>query len=230
MISGAMIPPMTVANARSALRCASIAQLRCSLSVVPPGVFMVTPLCLLWGRDYTTRRLASPRLIRTAPGSAAGAFRSAGRCAARGSLVLGDRRRQAEALVHDRAGRRVLQVLLLTRLEMRGDGKRRERGLVEAAQDQLLLAGIVVDIADREDARHAGLELLRVDADAAAIEVEPPVRDRAELRMQAEEHQQLLGADAACHAVRATNARARKCAVRFQDLLHLSFEVVETPF
>ena len=70
----------------------------------------------------------------------------------------------------------------------------RERGLVEAGQDQLLLARIGVDVADREDARHAGLELLGVDRERLLLEREAPVRDRAELRMQAEAGDHLLAA------------------------------------
>src|SRR5512137_1032152 len=68
----------------------------------------------------------------------------------------------AEPLLHDRAGRRVLQVHLLRRVEVLRDRERRERRLVEAAQDQLFLARVGVDVADRKDARHAGLEPGRV--------------------------------------------------------------------
>jgi hypothetical protein len=49
--------------------------------------------------------------------------------------------------VHHRAGGRVLQVDLLVREQAVLDRERRQRRLVEARQDQLLLAGIGVDVA-----------------------------------------------------------------------------------
>src|SRR5262245_19448464 len=100
--------------------------------------------------------------------------------------------RHTEPLVHDRARRGVLQMHLLRRVLILGDRKRRERRLVEAAQDQLLLAGIGVDVADREDPGLAGLELRGVDVDRLLLEREPPFRDRTEFRMQTEEYEHLI--------------------------------------
>src|SRR5688572_6392516 len=91
--------------------------------------------------------------------------------------------RNAEPLLHDRARGRVLQVHLLRRIQVLGDGKGSERRLVKAAQDQFLLAGVVVDVADGEYSRHGGLELRSVDPDRLFFQVEPPLGDRAELRM-----------------------------------------------
>src|SRR6185436_9454332 len=58
--------------------------------------------------------------------------------------------------------------------------------------NQLLLAGIRIDVPDREYARDVGLEFLRVDVDRALVDPQTPVRDRPELRVQAEEHQRLV--------------------------------------
>jgi hypothetical protein len=59
-----------------------------------------------------------------------------------------------------------------------------QRRLVEARQDQLLLARIGVHVAHREDARRAGLELLGVDDDLLALEVQAPLGDRAQLGLR----------------------------------------------
>ncbi|MCY1231998.1 hypothetical protein D9M72_444650 [compost metagenome] len=72
---------------------------------------------------------------------------------------------------------------------------------MEARQDQLLLAGVGVDVAHREDARDIGLELLGVHLDLLALQVQAPFGDRAQLGRQAEEHQQVIHRHAAGHAV-----------------------------
>ena len=72
------------------------------------------------------------------------------------------------------------------------DGESRERRLMKAAQDQLLLAGIGVDVADREDAGHAGLKFLGVDLERLFLQLQAPVGDRSELRVQAEERQHVV--------------------------------------
>ena len=64
---------------------------------------------------------------------------------------------------------------------------------MEARQDQFLLAGIGIDVADRKDAGHAGLELLGVDRQRLALEREPPLRHRPELGVQAKESEQVIG-------------------------------------
>src|SRR5882672_4266018 len=84
------------------------------------------------------------------------------RTARRVSRRFGIRRNDTEASMHDRARGRVLEVDLLAGLQMRLNRKCGQRGLVKAAEDQFLLAWVVVDVADREDSRDAGLELLRV--------------------------------------------------------------------
>ena len=99
------------------------------------------------------------------------------------------------------AGGGVLQVDALVGKDVGRGREGGERGLVEAREDQLLLAGIGVDVADREDAGLAGLELLGVDLERLLLELEAPLRDRPELRVQPEECEQLLAADALARAV-----------------------------
>ena len=55
---------------------------------------------------------------------------------------------QAQAFVHDRACRCVLQPDFLLRLDSFFRGKRSKRGFVEATQDQFLLARVVIEIFD----------------------------------------------------------------------------------
>jgi hypothetical protein len=52
---------------------------------------------------------------------------------------------------------------------------------VEAAQDQLLLARVGVDVANREDAVNGRLEFRGVDLDGLLLELEAPLGDRSEL-------------------------------------------------
>ena len=66
---------------------------------------------------------------------------------------------------------------------------------MEAGQDQLQLAGIGVDVADREDAGHVGLKGAGVDRDQVVLELQAPIGDRAELHGQAEERQHRIALD-----------------------------------
>src|SRR5580704_514716 len=92
--------------------------------------------------------------------------------------------RHAQALVHHRTGGGVLQELFLLRIQVVLDRERGERRLVEAGQDQLLLARVGVDVAHREDSREARLELLGVHLEGTFLQRQPPVGNRAELGMQ----------------------------------------------
>src|SRR5882672_11294337 len=108
-------------------------------------------------------------------------------------VSLGESIRNAEPLMHDRARRRVLQKLFLLRKQVVLDGERRQRGLVEAGQDQLLLARVGIDIANGEHARQAGLEFLGIHPQGLLLQLQPPLRNRAELRRQAEEDEHVIG-------------------------------------
>ena len=95
-------------------------------------------------------------------------------------------------------------------------------------QNELLLARVDVDVAHRENAGHAGGELLGVHLELLALDVQAPCGDRAQLGRQAEEHQQHVQRHHARHAVGARDLGARELAVFFlvagdlaDDELHL---------
>src|ERR1700734_123030 len=88
----------------------------------------------------------------------------------------------AEPLLHDRARGRVLQKLPLLRVQVVLDAEGRQRRLMKAAQNELLLARIGVDVADRENAGHAGLEVLGVDLERLLLHLEAPLGHRSEER------------------------------------------------
>src|SRR5580658_6176092 len=103
--------------------------------------------------------------------------------------------RDAETLLHDGTGGGVLQELALLRKQMVLDRERGQGGFMKAAQNQFLLAGIRIDIADGEDSRNAGLEFLGVDLERLSFQLESPLRDRTQLRVQSIECQYLIGGD-----------------------------------
>src|SRR6266568_7597205 len=77
--------------------------------------------------------------------------------------------------------RRILEMQRFAGMDERMDRVRRERGLGKAREDQLELAGIGGDVADRENPRPRGGAGRGVDADPMVVEVEPPCRERAEI-------------------------------------------------
>ena len=77
---------------------------------------------------------------------------------------------------------------------------------MEAGEDELLLAGVGVDVAHGEDTRNRAFELFGVHDDLLALELQPPVGDRADLGLQAEEHEQVVQGHAAHDAVAARDA------------------------
>src|SRR3546814_1621754 len=64
----------------------------------------------------------------------------------------------------------MLPVQRLVRIDQRADGVGRERGLRETGEDQLQLALVVRDVADREDAGMVGLAGGRVHCDVRSEE------------------------------------------------------------
>src|SRR6185437_7295522 len=105
----------------------------------------------------------SPRKRFTSSGSSSSSWSRSASCAfivcslARSRLrrLERDSIRDPQPLVHDGAGSRILQELPLLREEVVLDAEGGERRLVEAREDELLLAGIGVDVAHREDPRQA---------------------------------------------------------------------------
>src|SRR5689334_6492524 len=77
----------------------------------------------------------------------------------------------AQSLVHDWAGGGVLQEHFLARFQLLFDGKRSERSFMEAGKNQLLLAGIGINITDRINAWNIGLEFFRVHADLSLVDI-----------------------------------------------------------
>src|SRR6476619_8595518 len=122
-------------------------------------------------------------------------------------------RRDAEQLVQPGARRRVLQRLRALRVDELADRERGERRLVEAADDELLLARVGVDVADREDPRRRGLEARRVDEELLLLERQAPVGDRPELRAPAEQDEERVERDVARVAVAAEDGEGGQPAV-----------------
>src|SRR6185312_1648863 len=149
------------------------------------------------------------------------------RSAMRGST--GSRVGHAEPLVHDRARRGVLQELLLLRIEMVLDRERRERSFMEAGENQLFLSGVGIDVADGEDAGDARLETLRVHFERFALELEPPLGDRSELRMQSEKREQLIRRERVHEAIAALHMDPGEGAAFDDQRLRQPFDVAHAP-
>src|SRR3546814_8457873 len=70
----------------------------------------------------------------------------------------------------------VLEPQLLVRMHVVEGLVRHQRRLVEAGEDELQLAGVADDVADGEDLRRRGLELLGVHGDEVLLQVQPEAR------------------------------------------------------
>src|ERR1700681_1084883 len=86
-----------------------------------------------------------------------------------------------ELLLQARRRRRVLEHQSLVRIDVAVRLLGHQRAFVEAAQDQLQLAGIGVDVADRKNAGYAGLKSRGLDRHKVILKRNAPVRDRPEL-------------------------------------------------
>src|SRR5438309_1369182 len=107
----------------------------------------------------------------------------------------------AELLLQARRRGRVLKHDPLLREDDVDRRLRHQGGFVEAAEDQLELAGVSIDVADREDPRLRALELGSIDRDQVFMQVDPPIRDRAELHGEAEERENTAAGNRALLAV-----------------------------
>ena len=90
-------------------------------------------------------------------------------------------------------GGRVFEMQRLAGMKQRVDRVRRHRRLGEARQDQLQLARIAGDVADREDAGARACTARRIDGDAVIVEGKVPLRQRPELGRETEKRQQAIG-------------------------------------
>src|ERR1700733_3206927 len=79
------------------------------------------------------------------------------------------RRHDAELFLQARRRRGVLKPQPLARIDVVEGLLRHQRALVKSGQDQLKLAGIPVDVADGENARHAGFEAFGIDRDVFLV-------------------------------------------------------------
>jgi hypothetical protein len=84
-----------------------------------------------------------------------------------------------------------------------------QRGFVEAAQQQALLAWVSVDVAHGVNARRAALERGGRHAHLFAFQTQAPLAERPQLGAHALAHQQVVHRHVACHAVRAQHAQRR---------------------
>src|SRR5437879_2966031 len=80
-----------------------------------------------------------------------------------GSVIFRLESTDPELLLQARRRRRILEHQPLVRVDVAVRLLRHQRTFVEAAQDQLQLAGIGVDIADGENSSDAGLECGSLD-------------------------------------------------------------------
>ena len=100
---------------------------------------------------------------------------------------------------------------------------------MKAAQDQLALAGVGVDVADGEDAGLAGLELLGVDHQLLALQRQLPVGDGAELGAHAVEDEQRVQRQRRRAAVRPQHLDGRHAAVLLRDAVDLADDEAHAP-
>ena len=121
-------------------------------------------------------------------------------------LIVKGRCFNAEDLVQLRRSRRVLQEHPFFREDIVASSKSGQRALVEPRQNELLLAGIGIDVPDGEYSGNARFEASSVDNNLLAFEVEPPCFDGTELRLQTEENEQMIQGHAARDAVGARDA------------------------
>src|SRR5205814_10596289 len=71
-----------------------------------------------------------------------------------------------------------------------------DRGLAHADRDQSYLARVAGDVSRRIDAGQVHLAGVRVDLDLTlSLQLEPPLRDRAEMRVEAEQRDQRIALD-----------------------------------
>src|SRR5580700_4195369 len=109
------------------------------------------------------------------------------------------------------------------------DAKSGERCLVKAREDELLLARIEVDVADGEYPGQTRLELLRIDEQRLPLERKTPVGDGPELRMQPEEHEELVGGERMSDTVGRLHVHAGETAVLDDERLRQRLQVADAP-
>src|SRR5690606_23320690 len=128
-------------------------------------------------------------------------------------LVITRRSGDAEFLLQARRGSRVLESDLRIGICIFECGLRHQRGFVEARQNELQLARIGVDVTNRKNTWLARLELFRINSDQVLMQVEAPIRNRAEFHRQTEEGQQRVAFDLIVVAIIALRSHAGELAI-----------------
>src|ERR1700739_869214 len=137
--------------------------------------------------------------------------------------------RYSQTLVHHRARGGVRKELLLLWVEVVLDRERGQRRLVKPGEDQLLLPRIGIDVTDGEYARHARLELLRIDLERLPLRAEPPVAHRAELGMDPKEPQQPIRRERTHRAVGSADVDSAQRAVLDEQRVRQRLEEPHPP-
>src|SRR6516165_7666874 len=118
----------------------------------------------------------------------------------------------AKLLLQARGRRRVLEHQPLVRIDVTVGLLRHQCALVETAQDKLELAGIGVDVANRKNPGHAGLEGRCLDRHQVVLKLDSPIGDRAELHGQPEERQHGIAGNLRYRVVVALDDSTGQCA------------------
>jgi hypothetical protein len=96
-------------------------------------------------------------------------------------LLIKRRRFHTQHLVEFWTGGGVLQQHALVWVDDGRSAERCKRAFVEARQDELLLARVGVDVADREDTGFVGRKLFGVYNQLLSLDIKAPVGDRSQL-------------------------------------------------
>src|SRR5712691_5557094 len=120
----------------------------------------------------------------------------------------------AQLLLQAGRGGGVLEHQLLVREHVMIGPLRHQRRLVEAAQDELDLPRVPIDVADGENPGLVGLEACGVDRNELALaQLDTPLRHRPELHGEPEERQHGFAGERHARSVGALDHRARERAV-----------------
>src|ERR1700730_17994810 len=118
----------------------------------------------------------------------------------------------AELFLQGRRGGRVLERQPLTWVDIMVDFLRRQRALVEAAQNEFQLARIIIDVAYRENAGDIGLEGSSIDRNEVLVQVQTPTGNRTELHREPEKRDEPLAGDFVRSAARVLEGHAGELA------------------
>ena len=93
---------------------------------------------------------------------------------------------------------------------------------MKARKNQFFLAGIDVDVADRENTGNIGHELFGIDDDLAAVDFQSPIGDRPQFGRQTVKYQQAVQRNASGDAIQTGDLDFRQLAVFYIETGDLS--------